>query len=110
MPLAAPDPIADAHDIRQIATPYLPGLSLIRTTIVTHALDTIDAICRDVALCQIGAAATRQHDYVTAWHAIQEAASSLRYAIRHDLSATDSSRMAAAVNQTALSIRAPASA
>ena len=108
MTLASPDPIADANDIRQIATPYLAELSLIRTTIATHALDTIDAVCRDVALCQIGAAAADQQDYITAWHAVQQAASSLRYAIRQQLDETDSQRLAAAVNRTTLSLRAPA--
>ena len=66
MTLASPDPIADAYDIRQIATPYLADLSLIPATIATHSRDTIDAVCRDVALCQIGAVAADQQDYITA--------------------------------------------
>ena len=109
MTLALPDPVGDANDIRQIATPYLADLSLITATIATHSLDTIDAVCRDVALCQIEAVATNQQDYITAWHAVQQAASSLRCAIRQLLDETDSNRLAAAVNRTTLSLRAPAS-
>ena len=49
-------------------------------------------------------------DYITAWHAVAQAASSLRYAIGHEPDDADSRRLAAAVNRTTLSLRAPASA
>ena len=76
-----PDPIGDANEIRQLATPYLAGHSPVRATIVVQSLDAIDAVCRDVVQCQAGAMASDVTDYITAWHAVQQAASSLRYAI-----------------------------
>ena len=109
MPPIPTDPVSDASDIRQIAATYLDNLSPLRTTIAVHALDTIDAVCQDVARCQAGASPADHQDYITAWHAVQQAASSLRCAIRQQLNETDSNRLAAAVNRTALSIRAPAS-
>ena len=110
MTLASPDPVSDASDIRHIATPYLPELSPIRTTIAAHVLDTIDAVCNEVAQCRSGKQPAKQEDYITAWHAVQQTASSLRYAIRQHLDEADGDRLAAAVNRTALSLRAPVSA
>ena len=52
---------------------------------------------------------TDEADYITAWHAVQQAASSLRYAIGHRLDEADSSCPAAAVNRTTRSQRAPTS-
>ena len=98
----------DASEIRQLPTPYLPELSPIRTTIAVQSLDTIDAICRGVARCREGAITAGESDYITAWRAVQQAASSLRYAIRHRLDDAESKRLAAAVNRTTLSLRAPA--
>ena len=103
------EPISDANEIRHLATPYLPALSSIRATIVVQALDSIDAVSRDVAQCQAGTMSSDVSDYITAWHAVQQAASSLRYAISHQLDDADSSRLAAAANRTTLSLRAPVS-
>ena len=99
------DPVSDANEIRQLATPYLPRLSPIRATIAVQAMDTIDAVCRDVAQCQAGTMTSDVSDYITAWHAVQQAASSLRYAIGHELADGDSNLLAAAVNRTTLSLR-----
>ena len=104
-----PDPISDASEIRQLATPYLASLSPIRATVVVQSLDAIHAVCRDIAQCQAGKMKADEADYITAWHAVQQAASSLRYAIGHQLDEADSSRLAAAVNRTTLSLRAPTS-
>ena len=52
---------------------------------------------------------TDEADYITAWHAVQQAANSLRYAIDHQLDEPDSNRLAAAVNRTTRSLRAPTS-
>ena len=110
MTSAYTDPVSDANEIRQLATPYLPTLSPIRATIAVQSLDAIDAVCRDVAQCQAGAMSADEADYITAWHAVQQAASSLRYGIGHELDDADSSRLATAVNRTTLSLPAPASA
>ena len=101
-----PGPISDANDIRQLVTPYLASLSPIRATIVVQSLDAIDAVCRDVAQCQVSALTTDVSDYITAWHDVQQAASSLRYAISRQLDDDDNNRLAAAVNRTTLSLRA----
>lgn len=102
-----PDPLSDANEIRELATPYLADLSPIRVTIAAQSLDAIDAVCRDVAQSQAGTIASDATDYITAWHAVQQAASTLRYAISHQLNEADSNRLAAAVNRTTLSLHAP---
>lgn len=66
-------------------------------------------MCHDVTQCQTGTIASDVTDYITAWHAVQQAASTLRYAVGHQLDEADSSRLAAAVNRTTLSLRAPTS-
>ena len=109
MPPPPPDPISNASEIRQLVTPYLAGLSSIRATIVGHSLDAIHTVCRNIAQCQAGKMTADEADYITAWHAVQQAASSLRYAIRHRLDEDDISRLAAAVNRTTLFLRAPTS-
>ena len=104
-----PNAISEASERRQLATPYLASLSPIRATIVVQSLDAIHAVCRDVAQCQAGNLTADAADYITAWHAVQQVASSLRYAIGHQLDEADSSRLAAAMNRTSLSLRAPTS-
>lgn len=108
MTLSSPNPIAVADDIRQIATPYLPDLSFMRANIAKHALDTIETVCHDIALCQIGAATADRHDYIAAHHAIQQAATTLHYALRGRLTDTDTESMAAAGHRLARSSRVPA--
>ena len=66
-------------------------------------------MCRDIAQCRAGKMTADEADYITAWHAVQQAASSLRYAIGHRLDEADSSRLAAAVNRTTMSLPAATS-